>query len=65
MRKSKVITLNQLNIKNNKISKDNFEKIIKEKICGGILGQLMENQIHQTPSRESCILMQTDNAATF
>jgi hypothetical protein len=39
MRKSKVITLNQLNIKNNKISKDNFEKIIKEKICGGTLQQ--------------------------
>ena len=66
MRKSKVVILNQLNIKNNKINKDNLKKkIIKEKICGGILGQLMENQIHQTPSRESCILMQTDNAATF
>ena len=30
-----------------------------------VLGQLMENQIHQTPSRESCILMQTYNAAQF
>jgi ABC-type phosphate transport system substrate-binding protein len=37
MRKSKVVILNQLNIKNNKIDKDNLKKIIKEKICRGTL----------------------------
>jgi hypothetical protein len=31
MRKSTVVILNQLNIKNNKIDKDNFEKIITKK----------------------------------
>ena len=36
MRKSSVVILNQLNIKNNKIDKDNFEKIIK-KSCGRTL----------------------------
>jgi hypothetical protein len=30
MRKSTVVILNQLNIKNNKIEKDNFEKINKK-----------------------------------
>jgi hypothetical protein len=36
MRKSTVIILNQLNIKNNKIDKDNFEKNYnKKKSCGG------------------------------
>jgi hypothetical protein len=30
MRKSTVVILNQLNIKNNKIDKDNFEKINKK-----------------------------------
>jgi hypothetical protein len=35
MRKSKVIILNQLNIKNNKISKDNFEKNHKRKNMWG------------------------------
>jgi len=29
-----VVILNQLNIKNNKIDKDNFKKIIKKKSCG-------------------------------
>ena len=33
MRKSTIIILNQLNIKNNKIDKDNFEKIIKKIMC--------------------------------
>jgi hypothetical protein len=38
MRKSTVVILNQLNIKNNKIDKDNFEKIItKKKSCMGTL----------------------------
>ena len=32
MRKSIVVILNQLNIKNNKIDKDNFKKILKEVI---------------------------------
>jgi hypothetical protein len=31
MRKSKVVILNQLNIKNNKIDKDNFEKNYNKK----------------------------------
>ena len=35
MRKSKVVILNQLNIKNNKIDKDNFKKIITKKIMWG------------------------------
>jgi len=35
MRKSTVVILNQLNIKNNKIDKDNFEKIITKKIMYG------------------------------
>jgi len=35
MRKSKVVILNQLNIKNNKINKDNFEKNHKKKIKQG------------------------------
>ena len=36
MRKSTIITLNQLNIKNNKIDKDNSEKNHnKNKSCGG------------------------------
>ena len=38
MRKSTVLILNQLNIKNNKINKDNFEKNHnKKKSCGGTL----------------------------
>jgi hypothetical protein len=38
MRKSTVVILNQLNIKNNKIDKDNFKKIHnKKKSCGGTL----------------------------
>ena len=40
MRKSTVVILNQLNIKNNKIDKDNFKKIHnKKKSCGGTLQQ--------------------------
>ena len=35
MRKSTVVILNQLNIKNNKIDKDNFEKNHKKKIMWG------------------------------
>jgi hypothetical protein len=35
MRKSKVVILNQLNIKNNKIDKDNFEKNHKRKNMWG------------------------------
>jgi hypothetical protein len=35
MRKSTVIILNQLNIKNNKINKDNLKKIITKKIMWG------------------------------
>ena len=34
MRKSTIVILNQLNIKNNKIDKDNFKKIIKKIMCG-------------------------------
>ena len=34
MRKSKVVILNQLNIKNNKINKDNFEKNHKKFYVG-------------------------------
>jgi hypothetical protein len=38
MRKSKVVILNQLNIKNNKIDEDNFTKNHnKKKSCGGTL----------------------------
>jgi hypothetical protein len=38
MKKSTVVILNQLNIKNNKIDKDNFEKNHnKKKSCGGTL----------------------------
>jgi tRNA 2-selenouridine synthase SelU len=38
MKKSIVVIFNQLNIKNNKINKDNFEKIHKKKnSCGGTL----------------------------
>jgi hypothetical protein len=38
MRKSIVVILNQLNIKNNKIDKDNFKKNHnKKKSCGGTL----------------------------
>jgi hypothetical protein len=35
MRKSTVVILNQLNIKNNKIDKDNFEKNYNKKIMRG------------------------------
>jgi major membrane immunogen (membrane-anchored lipoprotein) len=35
MRKSTVVILNQLNIKNNKIDKYNFKKIITKKIMWG------------------------------
>jgi hypothetical protein len=35
MRKSTVVILNQLNIKNNKIDRDNFKKIITKKNHGG------------------------------
>jgi len=34
---SKVVILNQLNIKNNKINKDNFEKNHNKKTCGRTL----------------------------
>jgi len=34
MRKSKVVILNQLNIKNNKINKDNLKKNHKKKYVG-------------------------------
>ena len=38
MRKSTVVILNQFNIKNNKIDKDNFKKIItKKKLYGETL----------------------------
>jgi hypothetical protein len=39
MRKSTVVILNNLNIKNNEIDKDNFKKkiITKKKSCGGTL----------------------------
>jgi hypothetical protein len=38
MRKSKVVILNQLNIKNNKIDEDNFKKNHnKKKSCGGTM----------------------------
>ena len=39
MRKSTVVIFNQLNIKNNKINKDNFKKNHnkKKKSCGGTL----------------------------
>jgi hypothetical protein len=37
MRKSTVVILNQFNIKNNKIDKDNFKKNHKKKSCGGTL----------------------------
>ena len=33
MRKHIVVIFNQLNIKNNKIDKDNFEKNQKKKLC--------------------------------
>ena len=35
MRKSKVVIFNQVNIKNNKIDKDNFEKNYNKKIMWG------------------------------
>ena len=35
MRKSTIVILNQLNIKNNKINKDNFEKNHNKKIMWG------------------------------
>ena len=34
MRKSIIVIFNQLNIKNNKIDKDNFEKNYNKKSCG-------------------------------
>jgi hypothetical protein len=37
MRKSKVVILNQLNIKNNKINKDNFEKNHKKFMWGNTI----------------------------
>jgi hypothetical protein len=41
MRKSTVVIVNQLNIKNNKIDKDNFKKIITKK---NYLGKHFSNQ---------------------